>query len=104
MCSKILPSRTGSASDQSSKSDSTSPLAMYRLRPYQKEIAIAVLDSVFNGKGLTFSVEIARQGGKNELSAQLEVLLLTLFIPERKNLIKCAPTFQPQTVNSMLRL
>jgi hypothetical protein len=77
---------------------------MYLLRPYQKEIAIAVLDSVFNSKGLTFSVEIARQGGKNELSAQLEVLLLTLFIPERKNLIKCAPTFQPQTVNSILRL
>ena len=40
-----------------------------KLRPYQKEIAKAVLGSVFGGKGLTFSVEIARQGGKNELSA-----------------------------------
>ncbi len=49
-----------------------------QLRPYQREVAVAILDSVFGKKGLTFSVEIARQGGKNELSAQLELLLLTL--------------------------
>jgi hypothetical protein len=75
-----------------------------RLRPYQQEVAVAVLDSVFGKKGLTFSVEIARQGGKNELSAQLELLLLTLLIAEPKNLIKCSPTFKPQTVISMMRL
>jgi len=75
-----------------------------RLRPYQKEVALAILDSVFGGKGLTFSVEIARQGGKNELSAQLELLLLTLYMVESKNLIKCSPTFKPQTVISMQRL
>ncbi len=75
-----------------------------RLRPYQKEVALAILDSVFNKKGLTFSVEIARQGGKNELSAQLELLLLTLFIAKPQNLIKCAPTFKPQTIISMMRL
>src|SRR5512136_111730 len=74
------------------------------LRPYQQEVARAILDSVFGGKGLTFSVEIARQGGKNELSAQLELLLLALHIAEPKNLIKCSPTFKPQTVISMLRL
>jgi hypothetical protein len=74
------------------------------LRPYQTEIALAVLDSVFNKKGLTFSVEIARQGGKNELSAQLELLLLTLYITEPQNLIKCSPTFKPQAVISMMRL
>jgi hypothetical protein len=51
-----------------------------------------------------FSVEIARQGGKNELSAQLELLLLTLFMAEPKNLVKCSPTFKPQTVISMMRL
>ncbi len=48
------------------------------LRPYQREVAAAILDSVLGKKGLTFSVEIARQGGKNELSAQLELLLLTV--------------------------
>jgi len=68
---------------------------IHRLRPYQREIAAAVLDSVFGKKGLTFSVEIARQGGKNELSAQLELLLLSLFMAEPKNLVKCSPTFKP---------
>ncbi len=63
-----------------------------------------MLDSVFNRKGLTFCVEIARQGGKNELSAQLELLLLTLYIAEARNLVKCSPTFKPQTVISMTRL
>ncbi len=75
-----------------------------RLRPYQREVAQAVLDSVLGRKGLTFSVEISRQGGKNELSAQLELLLLTLHIGESKNLVKCSPTFKPQAVISMTRL
>ncbi len=75
------------------------------LRPYQREVARAILDSVFGKKGITFSVEIARQGGKNELSAQLELLLLTLHMAgEPQNLVKCSPTFKPQTVISMLRL
>jgi hypothetical protein len=95
MSSKMLPSRSASASGQ--------PL-ISRLRPYQQEVAVAVLDSVFGRKGLTFSVEIARQGGKNELSAQLELLLLTLSMAEFRNLIKCSPTFKPQTVISMMRL
>jgi hypothetical protein len=67
-------------------------------------VARAVLDSVFGRKGLTFCVEIARQGGKNELSAQLELLLLTLYMAEPQNLVKCSPTFKPQTVISMTRL
>jgi hypothetical protein len=75
-----------------------------QLRPYQREVAVAILESVFGGKGLTFSVEMARQGGKNELSAQLELLLLTLHMAEPKNLIKCSPTFKPQTVISIMRL
>jgi len=75
-----------------------------KLRPYQREVAMAVLDSVFHRQGLTFSVEIARQGGKNELSAQLELLLLTLYITEPQNMIKCSPTFKPQAVISMMRL
>ena len=77
---------------------------MIQLRPYQAEVAAAILDSILNRKGQTFSVEIARQGGKNELSAQLEVLLLTLFINRGGNAVKCSPTFKPQTVISMMRL
>ena len=79
-------------------------LHINRLRPYQQEAASAILDSVFGKKGLTFSVEMARQGGKNELSAQLELLLLTLYMTQPQNLVKCAPTFKPQTVISMMRL
>jgi hypothetical protein len=75
-----------------------------RLYPYQQEVATAILDSVFGRKGFTYSVEIARQGGKNELSAQLELLLLTLHIAELQNLVKCSPTFKPQAVISMMRL
>jgi len=72
-----------------------------KLRPYQNEVARAVLDSIQQGKGLTFSVEIARQGGKNELSDHLEVLLLTLYMATGGNLVKCSPTFKPQTIISM---
>jgi len=75
-----------------------------KLRPYQIEVMRAIADSVLGRKGLTFSVEIARQGGKNELSAQLEVLMLTLFMGIGGNAVKCAPTFKPQTVISMARL
>ena len=75
-----------------------------KLRPYQQEVVRAVIDSIQLGKGLTISVEIARQGGKNELSAHLEVLLMTLFMSQGGSLIKCSPTFKPQTVISMQRL
>ncbi len=75
-----------------------------KLRPYQQEVARAVLDSIHNSKGLTFSVEIARQRGKNELSAHLEVLLLTLHMARGGSLVKCSPTFKPQTIISMQRL
>jgi len=74
------------------------------LRPYQLEIARAVLASIENHRGLTFSVEIARQGGKNELSAHIEVLLLTMFMARGGTAVKCSPTFKPQTIISMMRL
>ena len=74
------------------------------LRPYQLEVGRAVVDSIFSKSGHTFSVEIARQGGKNELSAHLEVALLTLHMAAGGTLIKCSPTFKPQTIVSMQRL
>jgi hypothetical protein len=74
------------------------------LRPYQLEPARAIVDSVLHRKGLTFTVMMARQAGKNELSAQLEVYLLNLFQRAGGNIVKCAPTFKPQIVNSKLRL
>lgn len=74
------------------------------LRPYQRQIAAAVLDSVRNRKGLTFSVEISRQGGKNELSAHIERYLLARYLDRPLQLVKCSPTFKPQTIISMMRL
>ncbi len=74
------------------------------LRTYQLEVARAVLDSVLHGRGLTFAVMMSRQAGKNETAAQLEALLLLAFQRSGGFLVKASPTFQPQTVNSLLRL
>jgi len=74
------------------------------LRPYQLEAGRAVLDSVFGRRGLTISVMTARQGGKNELSAQLEVLLLTAHMLVDAEAVKCAPAFDPQCRISLRRL
>jgi len=111
MSLEMLPSPSASPSapplinsNDSSKNPGFSEAKINRLRRYQREVALAILDSVFGRKGLTFSVEIARQGGKNELSAQLELLLLTLYMAEPQNLVKCSPTFKPQTVISLIRL
>ena len=82
----------------------SSSFTRHRLRPYQVEVARAVLDSVFNHRGLTISVEMARQGGKNELSAQLEAFLLVANMLRAVDSVKCAPTFEPQCRISMRRL
>ncbi len=74
------------------------------LYPYQQEIFDAVRDSIVNRRGLEFSVEIARQGGKNEVSAWLEAAILVHFAEWPLNVVKCAPTFQPQAMISLRRL
>lgn len=74
------------------------------LRPYQLEAARAIIDSVVNERGLSFSVEIARQGGKNELSARLELLLLLRNCDRPVTAIKAAPTLRPQALLSRKRL
>lgn len=74
------------------------------LRPYQIEPGRAIVESVLNRRGLSFSVEMARQGGKNELSAQIEALLLTLHLGRDVDAIKCAPSFEPQGRISLRRL
>ena len=75
-----------------------------QLRPYQARIFRAVLDSVYHQRGLTFTVEIARQGGKNEVSAQIELLLLGLSSTRFREIVKCAPTYHPQLGISIRRL
>ncbi len=79
-------------------------LILGRLFPYQLDIANAILDSANARRGLTFSVEIARQGGKNEISAHLELSLMVMSMGQPNNLVKCSPTFLPQALISMQRL
>ncbi|AKG53067.1 hypothetical protein DGWBC_0381 [Dehalogenimonas sp. WBC-2] len=77
---------------------------MIELRPYQQQVVDSVLESIRHRRGLTFSVEIARQGGKNELSAHLEMALLSAGCFNPVNIVKCAPTFKPQAQISLRRL
>ena len=80
------------------------PPPAIRLRPYQSEVARAVLDSVLNRRGLTFTVEMARQAGKNELSAYLQMVLLLRNAARGGAIVKAAPTFQPQALISIQRI
>ncbi|MGD9894332.1 MAG: hypothetical protein AB7R89_29650 [Dehalococcoidia bacterium] len=88
----------------SQRNDDFSLAALPPLRPYQRAVARAVRDSVRAGDGRTFSVMVARQGGKNELSAQLEVSFLHSHANQDLDAVKCAPTFSPQVKLSLRRL
>ena len=79
-------------------------IVRFPLRKYQREAAQAIMDSILNGRGLTFAVMMSRQAGKNELSAHLEAYCLHLFQRVGGQVVKASPTFKPQTVNSILRL
>ncbi len=85
-------------------SEPTPLMPLPPLRPYQLAVARAVLTSIRQRQGLTFTVEVSRQGGKNELSAQLEMLLLTMHMISGGDIIKGSPTFKPQSLISMNRL
>src|SRR3990170_4701831 len=76
----------------------------HALRPYQVEAGRAILDSAMRRLGLTITIEIARQGGKNELSAQVELLLLASHMLWDVQAVKCAPTLRPQALISLRRL
>jgi len=72
------------------------------LYPFQEEIGNAILNSVINNLGLTFTVMVSRQSGKNQTSAAIEAYLLSAY--EEGTIVKCAPTWRPQVINSRLRL
>ena len=90
-------------------SHTTSPIARFArhvlgrpLYPYQCEIAEAILASVEGGHGHIFTVMMARQSGKNQLSAVIEAYLLATM--PGGTIVKAAPTFTPQIITSRLRL
>ncbi|MBN2044501.1 MAG: hypothetical protein JW757_05730 [Anaerolineales bacterium] len=75
-----------------------------RLRKYQEAVARAVIDSVVHQKGYGFVVIFPRQSGKNELQAQLQAFLLTLFSSQPCEMVQISPTWRPQTENAMHKL
>lgn len=74
------------------------------LRSYQAALVRAVVDSVVHRRGLSFTVMLPRQSGKNYVSAVLECYLLVLWQRRGGQIVKASPTFKPQSVNSMLRV
>jgi hypothetical protein len=80
------------------------PAAMPGLRPYQRQAAAAILRAALRGEGGSISIEFARQGGKNEVSAQVEAMLLVRHLNRPLTAVKCAPTFRPQAEISLARL
>lgn len=82
----------------------SSALAGRELRPYQATAARAIVRSVIHREGRTFTIMMGRQMGKNELSAHLEAYLLYTYRRRGGTIVKAAPTFKPQLINSKLRL
>ncbi|HEU5329271.1 MAG TPA: hypothetical protein VFU78_14330, partial [Thermomicrobiales bacterium] len=76
----------------------------YALRPYQVDIARAIVASVREGRGLQFAVVCARQSGKDEVLAQTIAYLLNLYQQAGGAIVVAAPTFRPQSLISRTRL
>ncbi len=73
------------------------------LYAYQAEWANYVLEVVGQRRNETIVVEMPRQSGKNEASAQMEVAMLARYGQRGGDIVKAAPTWKPQIVNSKLR-
>lgn len=75
-----------------------------RLRRYQIAPVLAIARSIRQNLGHTIIVEFARQGGKNEIQAQIETYLLAAYMLSGLEMVIVSPTFKPQTENAMRRL
>ena len=75
-----------------------------KLRSYQAEVAWAIIRSVWSEAGLSFVVMFPRQSGKNELQAQIETYLLTIYSKQDADIVKISPTWKPQSIKAMARL
>jgi len=75
-----------------------------KLRDYQIGPAMAIVERIKAGEGGSIVVLFPRQSGKNEVQAQLEAYLLTMFSPQQAEFVKVSPTWKPQSQNAMRRL
>ena len=73
------------------------------LREYQKTWARQIYAAGMARDNQTIVVEMSRQSGKNETAAQLEVALLAANAGRGGDIVKTAPTWKPQIVNSKRR-
>jgi hypothetical protein len=71
------------------------------LRPYQREVARAIKDSIVNDRGLTFVVIFPRQSGKNVVQAHIFAWSLYRFGHTGGHIVSVSPTFKQQTTNNM---
>ena len=71
---------------------------------YQADWVQHALDVAAHARTETIVVEMSRQSGKNEGSARLEGQLLARFAGTGGEMVKTAPTWKPQIVNSKRRL
>lgn len=76
------------------------------LYPYQLEAAAGALQFVGQNdiRFPEFVVSMARQSGKNELSAQATAWMMNRYRHRGGTIVKAAPTFKPQVIISMERL
>lgn len=74
------------------------------LHTYQTGPADYIVQAVAEKRNEVIVLKMPRQSGKNETSAQVEALLLARFGGRGGQIVKCAPTWKPQIVNSKLRL
>jgi hypothetical protein len=75
-----------------------------RLRKYQSDVAMTIVNSIVHQAGLSIVVQFPRQSGKNELQAQVETYLLMVYKHLDAEIVKVSPTWKPQTLNAMRRL
>lgn len=73
------------------------------LYDYEVEWADRMLEVVSEKRTETIVIEMPRQSGKNETSAQVETAILAKFARRGGNIVKTAPTWKPQIVNSKER-
>jgi hypothetical protein len=68
----------------------------FGLRAYQVDPALAIVQSVVDGKGGQFAVMFSRQSGKDEMLAQIVAYLLMMHCVSGGSVVLAAPTFHPQ--------
>lgn len=77
---------------------------IYAAREETDEFGTAVIDSVLNGRGLTFSLEISSESEMLGISARLERFLMVITARSGGSSARVAPRFMPDTYPAMVEL